>query len=101
MSLQPGPFRTGMLAKVKDSIHSELYPEIDAQIRKYAQTGGQEPGDPVKGARRIIEVMTREGELPERFVLGQAAYDMTKAKLEERLREMEQWKNESLGVEYE
>jgi hypothetical protein len=58
-----------MLPKVKEP-RSKLYPEIDALMISYGKTAGKEPGDPEKGARRIIEVMTRDGSLPERFALG-------------------------------
>lgn len=90
-------------------------------MQKYTLTAGNEPGNPEKGAERIIDVMMMEGELPERFVLGvsvvlrpdlpslnlglivsqQAAFDMTSAKLEQRKAELLKWKDQSLGVDYE
>lgn len=49
---------------------SALYPAVDASLKRFAASSGKEPGDPIKQAKRIIEVVTRDGELPSRFALG-------------------------------
>lgn len=58
-----------MLPRAKGA-RSQLYPEVDELMQRYTITAGNEPGNPEKGAERIIEVMTIDGELPERLVLG-------------------------------
>lgn len=49
---------------------SDLYPAVDASLKRFAASSGKEPGDPRKQSRRIIEVVMRDGELPSRFALG-------------------------------
>ena len=49
---------------------SDLYPAVDASLKRFAASSGTEPGDPRKQAKRIIEIVTRDGKLPSRFALG-------------------------------
>lgn len=49
---------------------SALYPAVDTSLKRFAASSGKEPGDPRKQAKRIIEVVQREGDLPSRFALG-------------------------------
>lgn len=49
---------------------SALYPAVDASLKRFAASSGKEPGDPQKQAKRIIEIVMRQGELPSRFALG-------------------------------
>lgn len=59
------------------------------------------PGDPAKGARNIIKFVTRPGDLPLRFMVGDDAYAVNKAFYEKRLEEMQATRELSMGTNIE
>ncbi|KAK9897137.1 NAD(P)-binding protein, partial [Cystobasidium minutum MCA 4210] len=98
ISFQPGSLRTGMVGKnMKPG--SALYPAVDASLKRFAASSGKEPGDPQKQAKRIIEIVTRDGNLPSRFALGQQAFDMISATMADRQKSLQEWKDLSIGLE--
>ncbi|CAD6586846.1 MAG: hypothetical protein CYPHOPRED_003690, partial [Cyphobasidiales sp. Tagirdzhanova-0007] len=89
---QPGLFRTPV-AKKAGAGSSTLYPEMRGLLSSYAVNSGKEPGDPEKGARRVVELISVEGALPQRLPLGDAANELTGKKLDERIRAMRNGKS--------
>jgi hypothetical protein len=49
---------------------SDLYPEVDASLKRFAASSGKEPGDPEKQAKKVVEIVSSGGDLPSRFALG-------------------------------
>jgi hypothetical protein len=63
----------------------------------FQKTNGKQPGDPVKGVRRLIEAVTHEGlaqgkRLPARVALGKDAYERVGSRLARFEKEKEEWK---------
>ena len=73
MCVQPGLFGTRVGANLARPAHEikdvPEYAEIAESHANYAINAGKEPGDPKKGADRIVQVM-QEMEVPSRLVLG-------------------------------
>lgn len=93
--VEPGYFRTEFL-----SSGSLLIPQ--GQMEAYAlvrqseaihqeQIRGNQPGDPVKAAAAIIQIVA-ESNPPLHLLLGQDAYDMTTQKIESLQADMTHWK---------
>jgi hypothetical protein len=61
---------------------------------------GNQPGDPVRGARAIVEAVTSENP-PLHLPLGRFAYEQAAAKLERLRKEFETWREVTLGADFE
>ncbi|KAF9875722.1 retinol dehydrogenase 8 [Colletotrichum karsti] len=102
-SLEPGYFRTGFLnpgARVKAKVDLEAYSVGPAgKYKKLLDAAdNHQPGDPVKGARVVVDVMTKSGvaegrEVPVRLVLGTDCLAAVRRKCEETLRLMDEWQS--------
>lgn len=93
--VEPGYFRTDFLAGVSLQLPDRkiddyaLVRETESAHRD--EINGSQPGDPVRGARAIIELAARLHP-PLHLLLGADAYTLTEQKLASRREEMEQWK---------
>jgi NAD(P)-dependent dehydrogenase (short-subunit alcohol dehydrogenase family) len=92
MLVEPGAFRTGILA---GAFHSS------AELPEYAQTAGRtramladldgsQPGDPAKAAAAIVEALATD-EVPLRLPLGADAVDTIRDNLTGMLTELDAW----------
>jgi NAD(P)-dependent dehydrogenase (short-subunit alcohol dehydrogenase family) len=111
--IEPGYFRTALLNQGTNTfIAAKQIADYDktpaaAAIAHHAAVDGKQAGDPVKGAQRIVDVLTLSGsakgrsQVPVRLALGQDAYEGIKAKCESQLKELEEWKDLSLGTEHD
>jgi hypothetical protein len=110
--IEPGFFRTALLNKGTNTAVAEQHiadydQTAGATIAFLASRDGKQAGDPAKGAQRIVDVLTLSGsaagrkEIPTRLALGHDAYEAIKAKTESLLKELEEWKELSLGTEHD
>lgn len=91
--IEPAPFRTRFLSS-ESAKWSRPMNDYDASVgevrRTLRQLDGKQPGDPVRAAQAIIEVVEVENP-PLRLPLGQIALDHIRAALDAQARELETW----------
>jgi NAD(P)-dependent dehydrogenase (short-subunit alcohol dehydrogenase family) len=91
--VEPGPHRTGLLSErsVRSSEPISDYADSVGQVREQlAQLDGNQPGDPVRAARAIVDAV-ESANPPLRLPLGTMALDHIRAKLERQLEELDAW----------
>jgi NAD(P)-dependent dehydrogenase (short-subunit alcohol dehydrogenase family) len=91
--VEPGPHRT-RFANAKSAKWSEPMEDYEDSVGMARKTirdmDGNQPGDPVRAAEAIIEVVEAD-QPPLRLPLGQMALDNIRAKLNGQLDELEEW----------
>jgi NADP-dependent 3-hydroxy acid dehydrogenase YdfG len=100
--IEPGYFATSLLTASNLSLNKNAsikdYEPLNKSLEEAFQTtSGNQPGDPVKGVRRMIEAVTHTGyaedkEVPVRVVLGKDAYEISGRILERMQKERQEWK---------
>lgn len=102
--VEPGAFRTDFSGRSIQGAEGALdaYAGMQAGEARnlIAQYHGHEPGDPVKAARTIIEVV-RSGALPRRLALGADAVEGISAKLQKLQQDMDDWREASLATAFD
>ncbi|KAK7017741.1 short-chain oxidoreductase [Favolaschia claudopus] len=101
VSIQPGSFRTAVAESANTKIAAkkiEGYDSAHEWIDGFNKASGTQPGDPAVAAKKIIELISKKGELPMRLPIGDDAYENAKAFYEGRLKEIEAWKGYSTGM---
>jgi NAD(P)-dependent dehydrogenase (short-subunit alcohol dehydrogenase family) len=91
--VEPGGIRTGWAtgaAEPSGTIREEYEPTVGQQLKMFADYTGNEPGDPARMARAIIDVLDSE-EPPRRLLLGTDALDIALAAGEDRMAEARAW----------
>lgn len=103
MVVEPGAFRTRFF---DDSLKG-----TQIRINDYADTAGKtrkenivnrhdQPGDPEKGGRIIVETIERD-DYPRTLLLGSGAVEFVQGKLQTKLEEIERWSPVSIQSDYE
>lgn len=91
--VEPGPFRTDFISRSLEHASSDVQ-EYHGSAGKFAKfiagIDGKQPGDPVKAAQQILQVVDAE-KPPLRLVLGKYAIDKTRRSLAQRETELTQW----------
>jgi hypothetical protein len=64
----------------------------------------QQPGDIVKGAKVMVDVLTQSGvaegrEVPTRLVLGRDAFELINGKCTETIKRLEEWKDITVSTD--
>ena len=61
--VEPGAFRTNFLGAFKTNSQANLqhYKPAQAAFKKFEEAAGKQPGDPVKAAAAIVEVVSGQG----------------------------------------
>ena len=100
--VEPGPFRTDWagrsLKQTGDGI--EDYAKTAGTRRQAIASGsGKQPGDPVRGARAIIEAVQSTNP-PLRLLLGRMALETARGKLELLRQDFDAWEKTSLGADF-
>jgi NAD(P)-dependent dehydrogenase (short-subunit alcohol dehydrogenase family) len=100
--IEPGYFATSLLTSSNLSLNTGASIADYAPLNKtledaFKATSGNQPGDPVKGVRRIIEAVTHTGyaegkEVPVRVVIGKDAYERSGSIIARMERERQEWK---------
>ncbi|WP_214410148.1 oxidoreductase [Sphaerisporangium fuscum] len=102
--IEPGYFRTDFLDVSSLSTETTIiddYAATAGATRTHAQgVNHAQLGDPVKGARAIVDV-TEVTEPPLRLVLGSDAYGFTQAKLDTQIAELHAWRKVSESTDHD
>ncbi|KAK3659448.1 hypothetical protein LTR56_001338 [Elasticomyces elasticus] len=109
LTIHPGHFRTEVAAPEKIdsflSVPSKNYQPMKDFMTDFAKTiHGNQPGDTKKAVELTVDMVRGEGkaegkQIPARIWLGSDAYKEVKAKCEEDLRVLEEWKSEIEGTD--
>ena len=100
--VQPGPFRTGFIARSLERAESHIadYDRTSGRFLRLLETmAGKQPGDPAKAAEAIIAAVESETP-PLRLVLGKYANDKVRKKLAEAERERAAWEDVGLPTDF-
>jgi NAD(P)-dependent dehydrogenase (short-subunit alcohol dehydrogenase family) len=100
--VEPGPFRTeflgGSLVKAANTLPD--YEATAGKTRASAlERNGKQQGDPALAADAIVQAVTSP-DPPLHLLLGRFAYDRTNQKLDDFRREMETWRELTLGTDF-
>ena len=100
--VEPGPFRTDWAGRsLRQTEHSiEAYAETAGARR--AQTSGysgKQPGDPVRAAKAIMQVVAAE-QPPLHLVLGKPGLEMVRKKLDALHQDLAAWEEVTLSADY-
>lgn len=102
MTVAPGPFRTefGTQSVIKVPVqHPDYEATAGKHMKAQADRMGKQPGDPVKAAKLICDIL--EGpDLPSRLVLGAYAVERYERNLARRAKELAAWKARSGDTDY-
>ncbi|KAJ3284265.1 hypothetical protein HK104_010024 [Borealophlyctis nickersoniae] len=108
--IEPGYFRTDLLrpgnrlftqARIQD--YDPAVESVRAALNEY---NGKQPGDPVKGAKVIVDVLTKSGaaagrEIPVRLPLGSDALVHIKKKCDDTVALLEEWRDVIASTDHE
>ncbi|KAH6713526.1 3-oxoacyl-reductase [Leptodontidium sp. MPI-SDFR-AT-0119] len=107
--IEPGYFRTDLLAAgnkitAKKTI-DDLKPVMDPLRQAFKSYNHNQPGDPVKGSRLIVEALTGTGRcegrtLPLRLGMGSDYVATVEGILDEAKKNLEDWKELSLSTDF-
>ncbi|KAK1227334.1 hypothetical protein PQX77_009656 [Marasmius sp. AFHP31] len=76
----------------------DAYSELHEGLDWYRANAGKEPGDPRKAARKILDAITSNEELPARLVLGDNALLSLEADVQAQVKSMERWREFGKGT---
>ncbi|WYZ44163.1 hypothetical protein EsH8_VII_000599 [Colletotrichum jinshuiense] len=109
-SLEPGYFRTGFLnagARTSAKLSLDVYNVGAAgDYKKLLEVANNnQPGDPVKGAQVVVDVMTKSGsaegrDIPVRLVLGTDCLAGVRAKCNDTLALLDEWEQLSASTDF-
>ncbi|MEO5493431.1 MAG: oxidoreductase [Sphingomonas sp.] len=102
MAVEPGPFRTDWAGRSLRQTQSRIADYAETAAARMETTSGysgQQPGDPVRAGRAIIEAVSRD-QPPRHLVLGKFGFDAAAAKLRERLDQIEADRDLSLSADF-
>lgn len=100
-AVEPGLFRTNFLTgqnrKRAERRISDVDVVVDAVDKGMGQLSGNQPGDPVRGAELLVEVLTKTGRckgraLPSRLALGSDAVVAIPGFMDKVRAEVDEWK---------
>jgi NAD(P)-dependent dehydrogenase (short-subunit alcohol dehydrogenase family) len=100
--VEPGPFRTNWAGpSIKQSaLRIDAYAATAGERRKQTEArSGNQAGDPVRAAQAIIDAALSD-EPPLRLLLGKAALDLARKKLESMRGDFDAWETTTLGADF-
>jgi len=100
--VEPGAFRTNWAGpSIKQSaIHIDAYGATAGERRRQiAARSGKQPGDPVRGAQAIIDAALSE-KPPLRLLLGKAALELARKKLDSMRADFDSWESTTVGADF-
>ena len=107
--IEPGSFRTEVFSGSKNLFPKEGMEEYKMQMEPMkgavATLHGNQPGDPKKAAKVIVEALTGTGDfegklLPARLMLGSDAITQIKSILDSQKSSLEEWKSVSVSTDF-
>lgn len=102
MLVEPGPFRTEWAGpSIKQSAtRIDDYAATAGERRKQTEArSGKQAGDPVRGAQAIIDAALADTP-PQRLLLGRAALDLARRKIETLRRDFDAWESTTVGADF-
>jgi NAD(P)-dependent dehydrogenase (short-subunit alcohol dehydrogenase family) len=102
MCVEPGGFRTEFSNRPLNGVPTSIddyRPTVGAGMDALLARRRNQPGDPVRGARVIVDAITSLSP-PHHLVLGAQAYSAIKAVSLELLEEMEKWRDIGLSADF-
>jgi NAD(P)-dependent dehydrogenase (short-subunit alcohol dehydrogenase family) len=102
LAVEPGPFRTdwaGRSLKQSANIIEAYDATAGARRRQISGNSGRQPGDPVRAAQAIIDVVESPNP-PGHLVLGKPGLNMVRQKLDTLQAEITAWEKTTLGADY-
>ncbi|MEO1523163.1 MAG: oxidoreductase [Cyanobacteria bacterium J06633_2] len=100
--VEPGPFRTDFIGRSLDRVDTpmvEYEPTVGRFLNFLNQIEGQQPGDPIKAAEAIIQMVEVEHP-PLRLVLGKYAYSKFRQKIDTLNQELDAWESVGLATDF-
>ena len=100
--VEPGPFRTNWAGSSiqQSATRIEAYDATAGERRRQtAARSGNQAGDPVRAAQAIIDAALSD-KPPLRLVLGKAALDLARKKLEFMRGDFDAWESTTLGADF-
>ena len=100
--VEPGPFRTNWAGpSIKQSAtRIDAYADTAGERRKQTEArSGKQAGDPVRGAQAIIDAALSDAP-PLRLLLGQAALDLARKKLDLLRGDFDRWEATTRGADF-
>ena len=100
--VEPGPFRTNWAGpSIKQSaVRIDAYAATAGERRKQtAARSGNQAGDPVRAAQAIIDAALSDTP-PLRLLLGKAALELGRKKVDALTRDFDAWESTTLGADY-
>lgn len=94
----PGYFRTSFLGGDL-SVTESKYQSVMDSIKWHAALDGKQPDDPEKGVAAIIE-MAKSDNPPLNFLIGQDAFELVPAKLNNVMDEINEWKELTVNTTF-
>ncbi len=101
-NVEPGPFRTdwaGRSATYTQNRINDYAESAGKNLRSLEQVSGHQPGDPVKGAQAMFNVVQLEHP-PMHLPLGGPAYKRVRTKLQDFLTEIDEFESLGLPTDY-
>ena len=100
--VQPGPFRTGFIARSLERAESHIagYERTSGKFLRFLETmDGKQPGDPDRAAEAIIAAVESDAP-PMRLVLGKYANEKARKKIADAERERAAWEHTGLPTDF-
>lgn len=100
--VEPGPFRTDWAGRSLQQTPNKIADYADTAGKRLKGTSdgsGKQPGDPVRAAQAMVAI-TQSAEPPRHLVMGAWGFETVTAKIAERLKQIEKWKDTSIGTDF-
>ncbi|WP_084579460.1 SDR family NAD(P)-dependent oxidoreductase [Kutzneria sp. 744] len=98
--IEPGPFRTDWASFSADQVIDSDYDGTVGEMDRFrAKTSADWPGDPVRAAKVIVDVVDAD-EPPLRLLLGATAVDLVRKSQDSRAAEVEKWADVSRSADF-
>jgi NAD(P)-dependent dehydrogenase (short-subunit alcohol dehydrogenase family) len=103
LAVEPGAFRTLAYASFSEEAVSETVdaylPMVESVRSSLIKQSGQQPGDPHRGVRAVVDAMN-SAHPPRRIVLGGDGYDAVQAQLTDMAKELRTHRTASRGADF-
>lgn len=102
MIVEPSGFRTdwaGRSANESPQKIDDYLPTAGAKISQLRAVSGKQPGDPVRAVHAIVKAVESPNP-PHHLLLGNAAYDLSMAKIDELRKEFSAWEAVARGADF-
>ncbi|MEB0039924.1 MULTISPECIES: oxidoreductase [unclassified Pseudomonas] len=100
--VEPGPFRTnwaGPSIKASATVIDDYDATAGERRRQTSQRSGNQAGDPVRAAQAIIDAASSKNP-PLRLLLGKAALELARKKIESLRHDFDTWESTTLGADF-